>query len=223
MRTSEQDERMQSSHAAQAVSPMAEMADSRVPTHEFCGGRLGLDFCNTLSPERPAGSNDRLTDAAGLIAWAHRAGWALPGFTADRVTGGDLQAFRSLRTRLRNLVAAAIDGTVAAAADIDALDGAVLDAFSALRLQSGGAGQPLTWQETAAPLDKLRHAIARDAADLLTAGDLRRLKRCPGEMCGWLFYDASKNGTRRWCVMEDCGTRAKVKNFRARQRGGADF
>jgi len=214
---------MPGSHSIQAVSSSAEMADSRVPTHEFCGGRLGLDFCNTLSPERPVGSNDRLTDAAGLIAWAHRAGWTLPGLTAERVTAGDLQAFRSLRTRLRNLVIAAIDGEVAAAADIDALDGAVLDAFSALRLQAGGPGRPLTWQETASALDKLRHAIARDAADLLTSGDLSRLKRCPGERCGWLFYDLSKNGTRRWCVMEDCGTRAKVKSFRARQRGGADF
>jgi predicted RNA-binding Zn ribbon-like protein len=123
---------------------------------------------------------------------------------------------------LWNLFDAAIDGKAADPADIDALDGAVLDAFSALRLQAAGAGQPLTWQETAGAVDRLRHAIARDAADLLTSGDFKRLKRCPGEHCGWLFYDGSKNGTRRWCVMEDCGTRAKVKRFRKKQRD-ADF
>lgn len=198
-------------------------AGGGLPGHEFCGGRLALDFCNTLSPERPAGSNDRLADLAGLIGWAHRAGWTLPGIKVDSQAPGDLQAFRSLRGRLRDLVAAAIDGTAADPADIDALDGAVLDAFSALRLQAGHPGQPLTWQETAGPLDKLRHAIARDAADLLTVGNLKRLKRCPGELCGWLFYDGSKNGTRRWCVMEDCGTRSKVKRFREKQRGDSGF
>jgi predicted RNA-binding Zn ribbon-like protein len=195
----------------------------RIPVHEFCAGRLALDFCNSLTPDRPEGDRDRLPDSASLLAWAHRAGWPLPGVTVEKLIAGDLQSFRSLRQRLWNLFTAAIDGKVADAADIDALDGAVLDAFSALRLQATAAGQPLTWQETAGPLDRLRHAIARDAADLLTSGDFTRLKRCPGEHCGWLFYDGSKNGTRRWCVMEDCGTRAKVKRFRARQRDDADF
>lgn len=206
-----------------AQMPMADPTDSavRIPVHEFCAGRLALDFCNSLSPDRPVGDRDRLPDPAALLAWAHRAGWPLPG--VNQVTANDLQAFRSLRQRLWNLFNAAIDGKAADPADIDALDGAVLDAFSALRLQAAGGGQPLTWQETAGPVDRLRHAIARDAADLLTSGDFKRLKRCPGEYCGWLFYDGSKNGTRRWCVMEDCGTRAKVKNFRARQRHEADF
>jgi predicted RNA-binding Zn ribbon-like protein len=189
-----------------------------MPSHEFCAGRLALDFCNTLSPNRPAGANDRLADVAALLAWARRAGWALPGLAEEQMSSSDLLAFRSLRQRLRNLFLAPIDGLAPDSGDVDALDGAVLDAFSALRLTDGGAGKPLRWRETAGPLDKLRHAIARDAADLLTSGDLKRLKRCPGEQCGWLFYDGSKNGTRRWCVMEDCGTRAKVKNFRARQR-----
>ncbi|HEX9447051.1 MAG TPA: ABATE domain-containing protein, partial [Dongiaceae bacterium] len=192
-------------------------APPALPSHEFCGSRLALDFCNTLSPDRPADRNDRLADLTGLLAWARRAGWSLQGVRPEHLATGDLAAFRSLRQRLRSLFTAAIDATAPDPDDIDALDGAVLDAFSVLRLTTGGAGKPLAWRETAGPLDKLRHAIARDAADLLTAGDLARLKRCPGERCGWLFYDGSKNGTRRWCVMEDCGTRAKVKSFRARR------
>jgi len=195
----------------------------RVPSHEFCGGRLALDFCNSYTPDRPAGDNDRLPDLGALVDWAHRAGWELPGVTPANLTGADLQAFRSLRLRLCNLFAAAIDRTEPDPADVDALDGAVLDAFSSLRLSPGKPGGPLVWRETAGPLDKLRHAIARDAADLLTAGELKRLKRCPGDHCGWLFYDTSKNASRRWCVMEDCGTRAKVRSFRARRKSTAGF
>lgn len=195
----------------------------RIPDHEFCAGRLALDFCNSYTPERAAGDNDRLPNLAAVIAWAQRAGWDLSGVAPASLQAGDLQAFRSLRLRLWNLFTAAIDGTAADPADIDALDGAVLDAFSSLRLSAGQPGGPLLWQETAGPLDKLRHAIARDAADLLTSGEFKRLKRCPGDHCGWLFYDTSKNASRRWCVMEDCGTRDKVRRFRARQKAAADF
>jgi predicted RNA-binding Zn ribbon-like protein len=48
---------------------------------------------------------------------------------------------------------------------------------------------------------------------------------CPGEGCGWLFFDASKNRSRRWCAMEDCGNRAKARRHyrrsRARNQSGA--
>ena len=64
-------------------------------------------------------------------------------------------------------------------------------------------------------IDRFRHAIARDAGALLT-GDLRRVKRCPSHDCLWLFHDDSKNLSRRWCAMDDCGTLAKVRRYRAR-------
>jgi predicted RNA-binding Zn ribbon-like protein len=43
------------------------------------------------------------------------------------------------------------------------------------------------------------------------AGELARLKRCVG--CPWLFLDRSKNGSRRWCSMEMCGTDEKVRRY----------
>lgn len=183
-----------------------------VPSHEFCGGRLAVDFCNTLSLHRPAPHDDRLHDVASFAGWAKRAGWEL-----GHLDAADLAGFRSLRDRLRSLFGAAIDGLPLAEADIDALDGAMTDAFSALRLIRGG-DRPLSWRDAARPADRLRHAIARDAVDLLTAAEPARLKRCAGEDCGWLFYDGSKNGTRRWCVMQDCGTRDKVRRFREKHR-----
>ena len=46
----------------------------------------------------------------------------------------------------------------------------------------------------------------------------RRLKACPGADCGWVFLDASRNTSRRWCDMAGCGNRAKTATFRARRR-----
>jgi predicted RNA-binding Zn ribbon-like protein len=60
--------------------------------------------------------------------------------------------------------------------------------------------------------------IADSAAEMLTTSDLSRLKQCPGDDCGWLFEDTSKNRRRQWCDMQDCGNLAKVRRFRSRLR-----
>jgi predicted RNA-binding Zn ribbon-like protein len=62
--------------------------------------------------------------------------------------------------------------------------------------------------------------IALSATGLLTSGELERVKECPHEEggCGWLFYDASKNRSRRWCDMADCGSRVKMRRMYARRR-----
>jgi predicted RNA-binding Zn ribbon-like protein len=60
--------------------------------------------------------------------------------------------------------------------------------------------------------------IADSAAEMLTTGDLSRLKQCPGDDCGWLFEDTSKNRRRQWCDMQACGNLAKVRRFRSRLR-----
>ncbi len=46
-----------------------------------------------------------------------------------------------------------------------------------------------------------------------------RLKECPAEPgCGWMFHDTSKNRSRRWCDMSDCGNTAKARRHYARVR-----
>lgn len=83
---------------------------------------------------------------------------------------------------------------------------------AALRMTSGGA------RIQAAPLIPDRLAFA--AIDLLTGLDLTRLRACPPDDggCGWLFLDHSRNNSRRWCVMADCGTQAKSRKLTARRR-----
>ena len=63
--------------------------------------------------------------------------------------------------------------------------------------------------------------IAHEAAELLTANELGRVRECPGPNCGWLFLDMSKNRSRRWCSMEVCGNAAKARRHYQRQKGEA--
>ena len=46
----------------------------------------------------------------------------------------------------------------------------------------------------------------------------RRFKACRGDDCRWVFIDGSRNTSRRWCDMANCGNRAKLATFRARHR-----
>jgi len=64
--------------------------------------------------------------------------------------------------------------------------------------------------------------IVESAADALIAGELARVRRCGDPRCSRVFYDATRNGRRRWCDMATCGNRAKAARFRARGRDGLD-
>ena len=66
---------------------------------------------------------------------------------------------------------------------------------------------------------RIRFAVTVSAIDLLRSPEnLARVRICPGDNCGWLFLDTS--GRRRWCAMEVCGSRAKMRRLYARRRSG---
>jgi predicted RNA-binding Zn ribbon-like protein len=49
------------------------------------------------------------------------------------------------------------------------------------------------------------------------SGAWGRLKSCSGPHCGWLFYDASRNASSKWCSMSICGNRTKTAAYRRRR------
>jgi predicted RNA-binding Zn ribbon-like protein len=74
------------------------------------------------------------------------------------------------------------------------------------------------WSADEGPIEAILGPIALSALTLLTQSDLSRIKQCQGDHCGWLFFDTTKNRSRRWCEMEVCGNRAKQRALRARQK-----
>jgi predicted RNA-binding Zn ribbon-like protein len=64
--------------------------------------------------------------------------------------------------------------------------------------------------------------ILASVIDALAAGEWTRLKACHD--CQWVFYDHTRNASRRWCGMNAegpegraCGSIAKVRRYRERQ------
>ncbi|GAA2764533.1 CGNR zinc finger domain-containing protein [Streptomyces paradoxus] len=66
--------------------------------------------------------------------------------------------------------------------------------------------------------DRSLHArVATAVAEALVAGTWTRLKACEAADCHWAYYDRSPAGRGRWCSMQVCGARAKMRRYRAKE------
>ncbi len=183
------------------------------PKIEFSGGRLALDLCNTLSRGRASGPRDRLSDPAGLASWAARAGWAFEGVPEAT----ELAEMRGMRAALLGIFDRLVEGEAPDPRHLSTLNAGIASAGASSALVPDANGNWILADRAERPLELLRHAIAKDAAALLT-GDVARVKRCLAHDCLWLFLDSSKNLSRRWCVMNECGARSKMRRLRSRHR-----
>ncbi len=84
-------------------------------------------------------------------------------------------------------------------------------------IQKGGS-YTWGWDNQTLSLESILWPISYSAAELLKQGDLRRIGECADvDGCGWLFFDTTKNHSRRWCDMKDCGNRDKVRRYYKRK------
>jgi predicted RNA-binding Zn ribbon-like protein len=196
---------------------------------ERVGGRLALDFVNTVDPRHAADRREYLPTYDALLAWADDAVPELPvGLARLRhMAAGDPQAAAevqvhalALREALYRLLTAAAAGRRVEAADLEVANAAIREATDRVLLQRAPDGGVRDAWEREPSLSSPLWPVALDAWTILTEGSLDRLRECPGGGdCGWLFLDTSRSGTRRWCDMRTCGNRAKARTHYARVRG----
>jgi len=77
------------------------------------------------------------------------------------------------------------------------------------------------WRDAGERLDSVLWPVVRAAGDLLASDESERIRECGGDDCGWMYVDRSRNGLRRWCQMEVCGTKEKSRQ-RALRRAAAE-
>jgi predicted RNA-binding Zn ribbon-like protein len=127
-------------------------------------------------------------------------------------TTRELERLRRLRTALRGLAAANRSGTGhdeaaralrAAAATPRVAPTIGADGMLTLESHRGGV---------AGVVDRLFGALYEAQA----RSDLGRLKAC--RECGWAFFDRSRNRSGTWCSMDVCGSRVKMRRYRAAGR-----
>src|SRR5437867_8692637 len=177
-------------------------------TFLFLRGRLAVDLLN------PVIARDLLGRREDVAAWGAAAG--VVSRRDLRNASHEPAGLRAVREALRRgLVAWAAAGTPPARL-IALLNHHLARDPAVTEVSRKGRVVVTRVRSAGGPLARLYGAVARSAAELITQGDPRRLRKCADPTCCLMFYDTSKSGRRRWCSMQLCGGRAKVRAFRRR-------
>ncbi|HEV2593675.1 MAG TPA: CGNR zinc finger domain-containing protein [Sphingomicrobium sp.] len=208
------------------------MGETTCDLPELLGGRLCLDFVNTIHHRFRPVSRDHLRDYGSWLRWCAHAG-ALSSDEADQLAtlarsgpGLGERAFDRVlvfRTTAHRIVTEhmAVGG---ATEDLVTQLNELLILSAPLRhiAPASGSYWRWSWRDRPLNLDRPLYAVARSLADLLATAPRERLKECPApDGCGWLFLDETRNGSRRWCSMNHCGTTSKVRRYLGRKREAA--
>lgn len=162
-------------------------------------------------------------DGDDVLADERAPGWLATWLGRDdaelSVEPDALLALRDLREGMREL-AAANNGQQA---DTDVIQGAATVLASApviLQLGDDQRGPHLVADSDADPARRTVAAVAQSYLTVRASGDWARVKSCAAADCRWAYFDTSRNRSRRWCDMTNCGNRAKNRTWRERVRSG---
>ncbi len=191
------------------------------------GGRLCLDFANTVGSHAGEHPNEYLRSYRDLVAWSRHAGILTDAEERHLLEAAEgrpgeagvvLERAVALREAIYRIFSAVAAGRVPDEADLETLNVALARALVHARIVPAGDGFAWAWRDEQGALDRMLWPVARSAADLLTDGELDRVRECANDTCGWLFLDLSRNRSRRWCDMRDCGNRIKARRHYQRRR-----
>ena len=192
-------------------------------TLERVGGVLCLDFANTIN-SRVNPEHEYLVQYSDLAGWAKKVGILSPTQTsqlekraeqnkeeADRT----ISTARNIRELLYRIFSNALKRSEPNQKDLEMFVTALGEAISRGHLIKKDNRYHTSWKldET---FDAVLLPILHSAGQLLHSEDLQHVKECAG--CGWLFLDTSKNQSRRWCSMNTCGARDKMRRYHKRRR-----
>jgi predicted RNA-binding Zn ribbon-like protein len=170
----------------------------------FVSRRPSLDLTATLTFRHRDQPIELLVEPSDVTRWARAAGLV----DHDMAVGDDGLA----RTKaLREAIYAVAAERTRHGAGVDLLNSAAQAPPLGLTLDHCGLRRH-------GDLGQLLSTLARDALELVGGDLVSQVKECAGEDCSRLYLDTSRNGTRRWCGMNQCGDRVKAANYRARRR-----
>ncbi|MFI0134711.1 CGNR zinc finger domain-containing protein [Streptomyces luteogriseus] len=185
------------------------MVSGQGKRYRFDPGTLCLELTVTGGPGAFA-RWEVLHEPADLVTWAGRS--RLPDGLDLTVTAAELERARTLRDAVFLLAADRAHGHPLPAAQLDVVNAAAAAPPLVARIAPDGTR---AWAPGATGTQLLA-TVARDAIDLFTGPHADRVRECGAHNCHLLFVDTSRPGRRRWCAMEHCGNREKVRAHRAR-------
>lgn len=196
---------------------------------KYVGGDASLDLVNTVDWTARGPIKERLTDYTRLTRWAEGAG-VISKSNAQalrrRATAKPAEAKRaheaSLRLRgvLQRLYTSVASGKRSDPAweELNELLGEALRYLRVSPLRKGQVVAEWEWHGVEESLESLLWPVVWSAVSLLASDEALRIRVCGAQDCGWVYVDRSRNGLRRWCQMETCGTLEKSRRRSERAR-----
>ncbi len=175
-----------------------------------------LDFVNSTFADHTGG--ERVFDRLPLREWwkwlASRWELRLP----PNLDSEDLAKLRQFRGELRGVIERARRGQWPNARDVAWVNRRLARSPYRFTVDSERHGWRVRRQPEASSWSGVIAEILLSFTTMLTTGNPRRIRRCGNRSCTWIFYDESRNRSRRWCDPRHCGNLIKVRRHRARIR-----
>jgi predicted RNA-binding Zn ribbon-like protein len=195
---------------------------------KLLGGKLCLDFINTLDWRGTDSPVEFLNTYQDLFVWSRHVGICalkdsrhlkilVKRSTSEaRIVHRRAITLRETLYRIFSNISRNKNPLKRDLADFNQLLSGSMQDSQIVRTRNGYA-----WDTNGSKsrLDWILNPVIRSAAELLVSDELHNIKSCADPACGWLFLDVSRNKRRRWCDMQDCGNRAKASRFYRKKQG----
>ena len=200
------------------------MVKKTIETITFDGGSVCLDFINTINDRFVSDPLDYLGNAQDLVEWAYRQKLVNNRYKKlfayaekhPQIAAEFLKKAKNIRNLLYDLFLYVSHATEIKKEHLSEFNKILPEYFSKLKLEMKEGISTESWNYKLDDLNIILAYILKDAYTLLLEAKLERIGECPE--CGWLFIDKTKNGSRRWCNMQNCGSRAKSLEYYRRNK-----
>jgi len=192
------------------------------------GGMLCLDFTNTLSWRASDKRRELLKNFSDLVMWGMHVGIVEKNCSENllkKALRNNAEAEKAhvraiqLRELLFRIFSSIVKKNPVGEGELTEFNRYFADTMSRVCcIWTSDEGFLWSFCNRKEALDSMLDPIVKSAADLLISPDIKRLKLCNDKDCGWLFVDRSRNNSRRWCNMNDCGNRAKARRHYQRTK-----
>ncbi|HEV8081700.1 MAG TPA: CGNR zinc finger domain-containing protein [Chitinophagaceae bacterium] len=199
--------------------------NNKIDTIPLDGGLLCLDFVNTVPNRKEEPQRYYFSDIQDLITWGRRLK-VIDAKTEKQLKAeaerqpkkaasffGEAIAFRELLYVLFWHISA---GKKIPMAELGRYNDMLKIYFPSLQIKQLQEGFKEEWILEEINFKRLLAPVLNDSYETLLSDKLIRIKECSS--CGWLFYDTTKNGKRRWCSMKSCGSNVKALEWYHRQK-----
>jgi predicted RNA-binding Zn ribbon-like protein len=185
--------------------------DTRGGTFRFDAGAVCLDFAHT-GGEGQYAVFETLHKPADLGEWLAQP--PLAAVMTSTVTARELTAAKALRQAIWDAAHAKAAGRALPTEAVTSINQAA--AVAPLVPELAAHGTAVGWAPPVRATQALS-TLARETIELLSGPLAGRIRECASDNCPLVFVDSSRPGARRWCAMERCGNRHKLKALRARR------